>query len=274
MIVDVAPLPSGVVGIERKIAIVVDVLRASSTVTAMLDAGAAGVIIAADPAEAFGIVADDRERYLICGESGGLPPAGFDYGNSPLQLSAADLAGREVVLSTSNGARALHAVSAARQVLVGGGRNGPAVTSYAMIAAERTGSDLSVVCAGDERGTLLSLEDLFFAGYIVELLARQRSFSWPVDESNPQAGDPACWVLDESAVAVRRLYHSYLLPESREEHPSPEVVRAVFRDSRNGHTLPRIGYGADLEYCARVNCSMVVPRLRRRNGLFVLIDQA
>jgi 2-phosphosulfolactate phosphatase len=273
MIVDVAPLPGGVVGIEQKIAIVVDVLRASSTVTAMLEAGAAGVIVAADPAEAFGIVGDERERYLICGESGGLPPAGFDYGNSPLQLSAADLVGREVVLSTSNGTRALHAVSAARQVLVGGGRNAQAVATYALIEAERKASDLTVVCAGDDRGTLLSLEDLFFAGYMVDLIARQRNFCWPVDESNPRAGDPTCWVLDESAVAVRRLYHSYLPPDSREEHPSPDVVRAVFRDARNGHTLPRIGYGADLEYCAQVYCSTVVPRLRRRNGLFVLIAE-
>src|SRR5439155_13740373 len=80
MIVDVATLPSAAVTVERKVAIVVDALRASATLTAMFDAGASSVIVAADPDEAFTIVGDERKRYLICGESGGVPPAGFDYG--------------------------------------------------------------------------------------------------------------------------------------------------------------------------------------------------
>ena len=80
MIVDVAALPGSVLDIERKVAIVVDALRASCTVITMFEAGARAVIVAADPVDAFRIAADDRERYIICGESGGVPPAGFDYG--------------------------------------------------------------------------------------------------------------------------------------------------------------------------------------------------
>ena len=270
VIVDVAVLPGVVLEVERKVAIVVDALRASSTVTAMFDAGAGAVIVAADPADAFSIVGDERERYLICGESGGLPPAGFDYGNSPRQIAELDLAGREVVLSTSNGTRALRAVAEARLALVGCGRNVSAVSSFALGQAERTASDLTLVCAGDERGTLFSLEDLFFAGYLVERIARLRDFSWPVDESDPRSGDPSCWVLDESAVAARRLYRSYLPPGPVDSQPSPETVLAVFREARNGHSLPRIGYGPDLEYCAQVDCSAALPRLSRHDGRLVL----
>src|SRR6478736_53350 len=110
VIVDVAVLPSAVLEVERKVAIVVDALRASSTIIAMFEAGDGAVVVAADPDDAFAIVGEERERYLICGESGGLPPAGFDYGNSPRQIAALDLAGRMIVLSTSNGTRALRAV--------------------------------------------------------------------------------------------------------------------------------------------------------------------
>ena len=271
MIVDVTLLPGSVLEVERKVAIVVDALRASATVAAMFEAGAGSVVVAADPADAFAIVGDERERYVICGEVGGLPPAGFDYGNSPSQLAGLNLDGRRVVLSTSNGTRALQAVAEARLALIGTGRNGSAVTAFALEEAERTRSDLTIVCAGDERGTLFSLEDCFFAGYLVELIARVRPFTWPVDEANPRAGDPSCWVLDESAVAARRLYRSYLPPEAAEAEPTVDDVLRMFLEARNGHSLPRIGYGHDLVYCAEVNRSSVVPRLRRRDGRLVLV---
>jgi len=123
MIVDVASLPGNVLAVEQKVAIVVDALRASATIIAMFDAGASAVVVAADPEDAFATVAGERERYLICGESGGLPPAGFDYGNSPLQIAPLDLAGRRIVLSTSNGTPAVRGVAAAPLAVVGTGRN-------------------------------------------------------------------------------------------------------------------------------------------------------
>lgn len=271
MIVDVAALPGNVLDVERKVAIVVDALRASCTVTAMFEAGARAVIVAADTADAFRIAADERERYILCGESGGIPPAGFDYGNSPLQLSALDLSRKDVVLSTSNGTRALRAVAGTRAALVGAGRNGPAVAASALAEAELAACDLTVVCAGDERGSLFSLEDYFFAGYLVEHIARSRDFTWPVDESNPRVGDPTCWILDESAVAARRLFQSYWPREQNGPDPSSRAVQAVFRESRNGLSLPRIGYGSDLDYCAEVNCSTIVPRLTSSDGRLVLL---
>lgn len=270
MIVEVALLPGSVLNVERKVAIVTDALRASATVLALFEAGADSVVIAGDPAEAFSITGPQRERYVICGETGGHPPAGFDYDNSPAQIATLELTGRQAVLSTSNGTRALRSVAGARLALVGCGRNGPAVARAGLEAAERTASDLLVVCAGDEQGTLFSLEDAFFAGYLVDLVSRQRSFTWPVDEGDARRGDPSCWVLDESAVAARRLYQSYLAND-RLDQPPTASVRAMFREARNGQTLPRIGYEADLEYCAQVNCSGVVPRLCIVDGRFVLL---
>src|SRR5687768_11654408 len=167
LIVDVAHLPVNVLDVERKVAIVVDALRASATIITMLDAGAESIVVAANPAEALSIASKDRQGYLVCGEQGGLPPAGFDYGNSPRQLAALDLSGRRLVLSTSNGTRALRAVGHARLALVGTGRNASAVARFALEAAERNACDLVIVCAGDEFGTLFSLEDLLFAGFLI-----------------------------------------------------------------------------------------------------------
>jgi 2-phosphosulfolactate phosphatase len=274
LIVDVALLPGQVLDVQRKVAIVVDALRASATVTTMLDAGAEAIVVAADPADALAVASQERERYLVCGEQGGVPPAGFDFGNSPRQFASISLNGRRVVLSTSNGTRALRAVGNAQVALVGGGRNGAAVARFGLEAAERSASDLTIVCAGDEFGTLFSLEDVFFAGYLVELVAGLRDFRGPVDESDPRRGDPACWTLDESAIAARRLYRSYLSPGEDPTSPTRASVLTMFQEARNGHTLPRLGYAADLEYCAEVNRSSTIPRLIHHHGRFVLVPGA
>ena len=270
MIVEVAPLPVMVHGVERKIAIVVDALRASATAITMFEAGAGAVVLAENPDRALALAADERERYLICGESGGIRPPGFDHGNSPSELAAVDLRGHTVLFSTSNGTRALGAVADARLALVGTGRNGPACARMALEAAEQCASDVVIVCAGDERGTQFSLEDFYFAGYLVDLLAGLRPFVWPVDEANPRSGDPRAWVLDESALAARRLFRSYLEDVDAARAPTGGEVLAAFGEARNGHSLLRIGYAADLAYCAEVDCSRVVPRLSRRDDRLVL----
>ena len=281
MIVDVALLPSLALELEKKVAVVVDGLRASTTLITMFEQGAPSVIVADGPQDVFRLTADQRDRFWLCGEVGGRPEEGYDFGNSPSQISRHDLAGRAVVFSTSNGTRALMAVADAAAVLVGAGRNARAVAVKALNAAERLTVDITLVCAGDEQGTLFSLEDAFFAGCIVEQLAGLRPFGWPVDESEPGAGDPSTWILDESAVLVRRLVRSYLSAGSQDMvnprtvglMPNAADVMKMFQDARNGQSLPRIGYVDDLAYCAALDQSEVVPLLSRRDGRFVLTVQ-
>ena len=271
LIVEVAALPCAAREVERKVVVVVDALRASATLTALFDRGAESVLVAAGPAEALAAAGPDRAGYLVCGEVGGIRPPDFDHGNSPTEISSLDLAGLQVVLSTSNGTSALRSVAGARLVLVGTGRNGPAVAEFGLAACEQLGADLVVVCAGDDGGIHFSLEDFFFAGYLVELIADRRAFSWPVDEADPGQGDPTRWTLDESAVAARRLYRSYLGPGADPASPPLDDVRAALRDARNGHSLPRLGYGDDLDYCAHTACSASLPLLRVREGRLLLV---
>jgi 2-phosphosulfolactate phosphatase len=272
VILDVAALPNAVRSVADKVAIVVDALRASATITALFDAGARSVLIAAGPADAIAAAGPNRAGYLICGEVGGVPPVGFDHGNSPSEIAGLDLAGREIILSTSNGTRALRAVAEARLTLVGTGRNGAALVAFALDQATGLRADLTVVCAGDDGGQQFSLEDFYFAGYLVELAAAARPFTWPVDESDPGAGDPSRWVLDESAVAARRLYRSYLPAGAAPLRPPPAAAQAALRDARNGHTLPRLGYADDLDYCAELARSGAIPRLGVRDGRYFLTD--
>src|SRR5207247_1190946 len=84
---------------------------------------------------------------LLAGEQGGLAPAGFDFGNSPVAFAAAALAGRRVVFATTNGTRAMHMAREASLVLLGCLRNRSAVAREALSAA-RDGVGLSLGCGG------------------------------------------------------------------------------------------------------------------------------
>ncbi len=95
-----AELPAGTV------VIVIDVIRAFTTAAVAFERGATEIACA--PSVAAG--RDLRRRHpdrLLVGETGGLKPADFDFGNSPFEMSTARLAGRRLIQATSNGTRGL-----------------------------------------------------------------------------------------------------------------------------------------------------------------------
>lgn len=206
---------------DGRVCIVVDVLRASSTIVTMLERGCERVVVAAhiDGARAL------KERlpdHLLCGEAGGLPPEGFDYGNSPVEFSRLDLHGKSAILATTNGTRALVEVAGtASAVLVGCLLNLTAVVGAAARLAEEAGTGISIACAGDAG----SSEEDFAVGRAMVAIAEGRVIE--------------------------------------------DVAREV-RESRHADTLRRIGLGADVEYCARMDASGVVPVLERGGGMLVL----
>jgi 2-phosphosulfolactate phosphatase len=86
--------------------VVIDVVRAFTTAAYALAAGAQDIVLAGTVEEALALrVSNPAAR--VMGEVGGLPPPGFDYGNSPRELSAADLAGRRLVQRTSAGTQGI-----------------------------------------------------------------------------------------------------------------------------------------------------------------------
>ena len=242
LLLQVAFLPRDVAMPEGCVCVVVDVLRASSTLVTLLERGAAPLHVAGTVEAARALAASLPGRALLCGEVGGLPPPGFDHGNSPTEMAGLPLAGRPVVLATSNGTRALAALAAAPAVLVGCFLNATAVAARGLALARALGADLTVVCSGDVNGTQFSLEDALAAGYLAEqALARQG-----VDALE----------LDDAAHAAWRLWRSYAAG-----CPPPEAAARGFAESVHGRDLARLGFDADLAYCARVDASRAVPRL-------------
>jgi 2-phosphosulfolactate phosphatase len=238
MKLDVAFLPSLLREPERYVCVVVDVLRASSSLVVLLERGVEEVLLAASVPEARRL-ARERPHYLLCGERGGLPPRGFQYGNSPVEFAGLDLTGQRAILCTSNGTRALARAATAPLVLTGALLNASAVARAAAEAAAKRGLDVAVVCSGDEGGTAFSLEDALGAGAIVDAILG-------LGREVPRLE------LSDAALAALTIYRA---------HQGQE--QAALRASSHARDLEGLGLGEDLSFCARRDAFASVPYLLR-----------
>lgn len=214
----------GFVQMEGFVPVAVDVLRATSTICTALAAGAAGVRVFLEPAEALAAARESGGGVVLGGERDGVLIPGFDLGNSPAEYTADTVGGREVLFTTSNGTRAILAGAALGDVYIGSFLN------RAALAQALAGRDLALICAG----TLgrWSPEDLGCAGALCD------------------AAGPAV-ELDETGVLARALYRDYR-----------ERLGQLMRDSLHGRRLAEIGLEADLDRCAAIDSLDGVPVLR------------
>ena len=220
---------------NRQLCIVVDVIRASTSLITLVERGASRVFIAGDIASAR--AAAPRTGAVLAGEQDGLAPPGFTYGNSPVELSRASVDGRPVVFVTTNGTAALRAVTDAPTVLVGALRNGAAVCREAWQEATAHRNDITIVCAGREHA--FAIDDAYCAGYLIHRILESGS------------GD-----LTDAAMAAVVLFHG-----------EPDA-QAVLTRSAAGRNVIRLGLTDDITYCAQRDTSSAVPRLGRE--LFLL----
>jgi 2-phosphosulfolactate phosphatase len=174
--------------------IVIDLIRATTCITVMLDRSARRIYAAGTVQQAR----DAREQHperLLCGERNGKPLPDFDYGNSPLQFASADLRARELIMTTTNGTRAFHACPASSLRLAGCLYNASAVAGKALALATEQQRNIHLVCSGELN--TFALDDSICAGYLANEIQRQA-------EANAQT-----LVLSESTLAAQTLYAAY-----------------------------------------------------------------
>ena len=142
--------------------LVVDVLRATSTICAALHHGARAVVPAADTEEATRLEqALGASDVVLTGERNSVRIPGFQLGNSPREMTPDVVQGKTLVMTTTNGTLALLATAGAREVLVAAAVNLSAAGEHARQALEQHG-DLLILCAGRDHG--FGLDDAYIAG--------------------------------------------------------------------------------------------------------------
>ena len=217
------PAPYLVAG---RTAVLIDTLRATTTMTTLVRGGVAA-IYACPSIEAARALAGRLQGSRLCGEVEGERPEGFDFGNSPTEFAALDVAGWDVVQATTNGTPALRLAANARQTLACCLRNRGAV------AARLAGAPaIAIVCGGEEGGTTASVEDTYTAGALVDRLCTH---------------DPALQ-LNAGARLARRVFQAY------------GDSMAAFQESPHAADLRTRGFAADLAYAAELDVERAVPR--------------
>jgi 2-phosphosulfolactate phosphatase len=169
MKIDVIPVFGKVLSshVSSCTAIVVDVLRSTSCIITAVGNGANKIVPATDPGEAAMLASIlGIKETVLAGERDAIKLPDFDIGNSPYEYTKEVVKDRNVVISTSNGTAAIHGMSAAKDVLIGGMINRTAVAKKAV----ELGNDIIIVCSGT--AGQISADDLLCAGSIAEAINR------------------------------------------------------------------------------------------------------
>ncbi len=212
------------------VAVVIDVLRAGTTIVHALGSGCTAVLPVCEVAEARALAGGMRAgKVILGGERNGRPLTGFDMGNSPGGYTCSVCKGAAVVLTTTNGTRALLHAADADRVLVAGFVNFSAVCDQLL----KDPRPIHLVCAGANGA--VALEDTLLAGAFVEAL---HDAEFTLDDSARLAWD--CFE-----------HHGTILPEA-------------LRLSQGGIHLLKLGYEKDIDAAALVDRFMLVPELKRQ----------
>ena len=213
-------------------AIVVDVLRATSTIATVLASGGEAVQAFCDLDQLIG-VSDNwpPEKRLRAGERGGAKVTGFELGNSPLDCTPEVVRGRRLFISTTNGTRALQRVQDSPIVLAAALINRAAVVKFLL---EKQPEIVWIVGSGWE-GTF-SLEDTVCAGAIAHSLLAQCQIS------------PAELAGNDEVISAIALYAQW-----------QNDLLGLFHHASHGQRLLRLESHEDLKYCAQTDILDVLP---------------
>ena len=213
--------------IRDRTVVVIDVLRTSTTIASALSNGARYVVPASDLGDASTIASNlDPSSYCLGGERSGVKIEGYRFGNSPLEYDRKAVAGKTLILTTTNGTPTIRRARQAAHLIVAGFVN----VSLAARFIKQKGLDAAIVCAGWRNR--ISLEDTLCAGMLLSEL-------W-------QGSEPP-GSTDASHIAFTLYRH--------ERNDIPAAVRR----SIHGKRLAEMNLHQDVDFCGSVNTVPALP---------------
>ncbi|MCX7835359.1 MAG: 2-phosphosulfolactate phosphatase [bacterium] len=212
--------------INNKTVVVIDVLRASTTILQAIENGCRSIIPTSSVSDAMEIAKQfDRDSILLCGEREGKKIIGFDLGNSPFEYTSDKVFGKTLIYTSTNGSKTILKFHNVKNVIISTFNNLEATASYVASLSNH----ILITCSGKlER---FSLEDAVCAGYLVNVLKEKYHFHLGTD----------------GAVAVSQMANQFV------------DTYQLLMNCSHGRFLMNIGMGYDLEICSKLNISKIVP---------------
>lgn len=215
--------------VEESIAVVIDVLRATSSMCVAFDHGVERII----PVESIeDCMAYRQQGFLVGGERNGEMVEGFDFGNSPFSYKNPALKGKTIAMTTTNGTQAIHAVSHAKKIVVGSFANISVLTEW----LGKQDENILLVCSGWKNR--INLEDTIFAGAMVKRLRQWYDLH------------------EDSALVAETLFKA-----------ADFRKRYFLKNSSHFQRLMHLNLQEDVKYCLRKDTHPVIPIME--NGSLV-----
>ncbi|TKC01813.1 2-phosphosulfolactate phosphatase [Pedobacter cryotolerans] len=210
--------------IENSIVVVIDILRATSSITYGMDNGAEAIIPVAQVEDCLAYA---EKGYLLAAERNGEVVVGYDFGNSPFSYTKEKVASKTIVLTTTNGTKAMHmAQERAHQVVVGSFLNLTSLCNWLKVQDK----DVLLLCAGWK--DKFNLEDTLFAGAVVNVLRKDFVH------------------FDDACVAAEDMYVL-----------AKDDLRGYLKKSSHNHRLEQLNIEEDVKFCLKVDMCKVIPVL-------------
>lgn len=213
--------------IKDKTVIIVDMLRATSVIVTALKNSCREVIPVVDIEEAKAIAKDDRENYVLGGERNAVKIDGFDFSNSPLEYTEDIAKDKVLVMTTTNGTKAINKAISARNMLIGALINARAVAKRAV----ELNNDVVIINAGTHGE--FSIDDFICSGYIIDCIIKLVKVE----------------LSDIAATA------HYIYEENKD-------ISNFIKKAKHYKTMMKLGLEKDLEYCCQKDIISIVPELK------------
>lgn len=210
--------------VEGKSALVIDMLRATSVITTAVMKGCKRVIPVLTVERALELAQSNREEFILGGERRALKIEGFDCSNSPLEYTEDKVRDKTLIISTTNGTRAINGCKEAKDILIGCMLNGKAAAKH--LAALK--NDIVIVNAGTYGE--FSMDDFICSGYIINCLSE------------------ICEI--EMTDIAYTAYHIYNMHKD---------IIGFLSNARHYKVIQELGFTEDLEYCCQKDTTDVVP---------------
>ncbi len=212
--------------IKGKSVVVIDVLRATSVIVTAISNGCREVIPVVDVDAAREIASKNKSIYLLGGERRALKIDGFDFSNSPLEYKANLVNGKKLVMTTTNGTRAIKGSVAAKNIIIGAMINAKAV-SHRLIELD---NDVVIVNAGTYGQ--FSIDDFICTGYIISLLKEKSNLELKL--------------MDIATTAL------YIYEQNKD-------ITSFIKYANHYNVIKNLGLFEDLKYCCSKDIVDVVP---------------
>jgi len=215
---------------------VIDVIRATTTMSVLLAKKCKEIIISKSKSRSF-FYKKIFKDYLICGEEQGWPPKGFDYGNSPIEFMKLPIENKGIILKTTNGTKSFFKTLNSKGAFVVSLINIRYACEVILKEALDKNCNILLICSG-EKGKI-SYDDTYTAGMAVKILIEELNCKFEISDGA------------KVALAVANF----------EKDPSIALKR-----SSSYYSMLKVGLGPDVDLCSKLSIFEVTGKLFKYNN--------